>query len=66
MKAKVIPAYNRGNRKDCWMIAIQAGKKGSRYNKFLSENNKPYFTYHKEEAVDKAKELNFEFTNEEN
>ena len=62
MKAKVIDAFDRKNpEKDCYMIAIQEGKKGSRYNKYLSQDGKPYYTYHKDEADDKVKKLNEEF-----
>lgn len=61
MKAKVSPSYNRKERKDCYMIAIQEGKKGSRYNKLLAEDGKPYWTYHKTEAEEKVIKLNNEF-----
>lgn len=62
MRAKVVPAFNKSEpEKDCWMIMIQTGKKGSKYNKGLAENGKPYFTYHKDEATEKCNRLNNEF-----
>lgn len=62
MKAKVTPAFNKNEpEKDCYMIAIQTGAKGSKYNKYLAENGKPYWTYHKEEAIEKVEKLNKEF-----
>lgn len=63
MKAKVVPAFNaKEPEKECWMIMIQTGEKGSRYDKgLLNDQNKPYYTYHKEEAIEKVERLNKEF-----
>lgn len=62
MKARVTKALNINDlEKDGYMIGIQTGGKGSRYNKYLAENGKPYWTYHKGEAHEKVKKFNEEF-----
>lgn len=65
MKARVSKAFDRNNMEaDIWMIMIQK-EKGSPYNVgLLNDQNKPYYTHHKEEAIEKCKELNKKFDSE--
>ena len=63
MKAKVVKSINLNDlEKDCWMIMIQK-EKGKKYNVGLLVDNKPYYTYHEDEAIEKVKKLNIEFKN---
>jgi hypothetical protein len=61
-RAKVVSAFNtKANPKECWMIMIQM-KKGARYKYAVLVDNKPYWTYNKNEAIEKTKRLNKEFS----
>lgn len=63
MKAKVVKGINLENKEsDIYMVMIQR-EKGKRFNVGLLDDSgdKPYFSYHKEEAEEKVRRLNIQF-----
>ena len=57
MRGKVVDAYNKSSKEDCYMIMIQEGK-GKRYNKGLKLNDIKFFTTDKEYANEICRKFN--------
>lgn len=63
MKAKVVECFkfNAPNQESMgWCILIKRTK-GEKYNILVCNGNKPYFTLHKNEAIEQASKLNCRF-----
>lgn len=57
MRGKVVDAYNKSSKEDCYMIMIQESK-GKRYNKGLKLNDVPFYTTDKQKADEICRKFN--------